>query len=223
MNDLKFSYFDTEKKQYVSIPTPDFKITVTAPDAGTTGGATVYVPKNNIEQKENDIRYLKSGDLQLKPANDEFFSSWKHFTLVGIPVLLFLGFVAGRNAYIKNNSNIAAVKERKAARFAKKQLALASTFKAENKKDEFYNEIFVALNRYVSDKLNIPVSDLSKDNIEKNLAAKQVRPGTVAKLLTTINDCEFARYAPGAASGDLDTIYTNTVELITSIEDEIKA
>lgn len=223
LNNINFSYFDTEKKAYVNIPTPDFKITVTQPDASTTGGAQVYVPKNNVEQKENDIRYIKTGDLDLKPVNDEFFSSWKHYALLALPVLLFFGFIAARASYIKNNSNIVAVKERKAAKFAKKQLVLASKLKAENKKDEFYNEIFAALNRYVSDKLNIPVADLSKENIQKNLTAKQVKPETVSRLIATINDCEFARYAPGAVSQDLDTIYNSTVELIASIEDEIKA
>ncbi|MFL5753005.1 MAG: BatD family protein [Bacteroidia bacterium] len=223
LNNLNFSYFDPEKKQYVSIPTPDFKITVTEPDAGTTGGAQVYIPKNTIDQKENDIRYIKTGDLHLKPVNEEFFSSWKHYTLMALPLFLFFGFVIGRNAWIKQNSNIAAVKERRAAKFAKKQLTLANKFKTENKKDEFYNELFIALNTYVSHKLSIPVSDLTKENIQKSLLAKQVKPETVSMLIGTINDCEFARYAPGAASPDLNSIYTNTVKLITNIEDEIKA
>ena len=221
VKDLDFSYFDTEKKQYVIIPSPEFKITVEPGAPGSEENAQVYNPKNEISAQENDIRYIKSGDLKLKTIDQEFFGSWKHYTLLLISLFLFIGAIVFRNYLIKTNSNIVAVRERKAARMAKKQLATAEKLKNENKQDAFYNEVLSALNLYVSNKMNIPVAELSKDNISYTLANKNVKQDTINKLITTLNDCEYARYAPAAAEKDLNLVYNNTIELITNIEDEI--
>jgi len=221
LKDLDFSYFDPEKKQYVKIPSPELKITVEAGAAGSENSAQVYNPKNEIAEQENDIRYIKTGDLKLKPIDEEFFGSWKHYTLLFVTLLLFAGALLTRNYLIKTNSNLVAVKERRAARLARKQLAAAEKLKNQNKQDEFYNEVLSALNLYVSHKMNIPVADLSKENITLTLAKKNVAQETINKLIHTLNDCEYARYAPAAAEKDLNLVYNNTIELITNIEDEI--
>jgi len=222
IKDIGFSYFDLEKKQYVTVPSPELKITVEKGDAGSSTGPSVYNPKNEVAAQENDIRYLKPGDLRLKPASEEFFGSSKHYFLLVLPVVLFLFFLLGRSFYLKSQGNLVAVKERKAARLARKQLRLAEKFKSQNKHDEFYNEVLTALNKYLSHKMNIPVADLSKDHIFNSLTQKSVSPETTQKLMSTLNDCEYARYAPGSVEQDLNLVYNNTIELITKIEDEIR-
>ena len=221
LKDLDFSYFDTEKKQYIKIPSPELKITVEAADPNSTNSAQVYNSKNEIAEQENDIRYIKTGDLKLKAIDEDFFGSWKHYTLLFATLLLFVGTLVARNYFIKTNSNLIAVKERKAARLARKQLAAAEKLKNENKQDEFYNEVLSALNLYVSHKMNIAVADLSKSTITLTLTNKNVGQVTINKLINTLNDCEYARYAPATAEKDLNLVYNNTVELITNIEDEI--
>ncbi len=225
IKDLDFSYFDPSKKQYISIPSPEFKIKVEGTAAGTAGNpsAQAYTPKQKVEQTENDIRYVKTGDLQLTPLKDEFFSSWKHYLLLCVPLILFSAFLLIRKQQLKANSNVVALKERKAAKIAKKQLSLAGNYMKENKKDKFYNEVFRALNLYTSDKLNLPVAELTKENMERLLASKNVSTGTIQKLLTTLQQCEMAKYAPGALSENLQGVYNDTVELISSIEHELKA
>ena len=123
----------------------------------------------------------------------------------------------------KMNSDVAAVKERKAAKLARKQLVKAEVFKTQNNKDGFYQEVSIALNSYISNKLNIPVAELSKENIELQLSKRSVPIETIGKLLATLGDCDVARYAPSAVSNDINVVYNNTVELITKIEDETKA
>lgn len=220
IKDISFSYFDLDRKQYVTIPSPELKVTVEKGDASSSAGASVYTPKNEIGQQENDIRYLKTGDLQLRPMNDEFFGSGLHYFLLVLPVGLFAGFLVGRNRYVSSQSDVVALRRRKAGRLAKKQLTLAEKHKTQNKRDEFYNEVLTALNKYVSHKMNIPVADLSKENISASLTQKGVSVETIQKLMNTLNDCEYARYAPSAVEQDLNLVYNNTVELITKIEDE---
>lgn len=221
IKDIEFSYFDLEKKQYVTLPSPELTITVTKGDASSSAAANVYSPKNEVAQQENDIRYIKSGDLNLKPADDEFFGSGKHYGLLALPLLLFFGFMGGRKFYLASQSDLVAVKERKAARLARKQLTVAEKLKAQNKRDEFYAEVLTALNNYVSFKLNIPAADLNKENISAHLLQRKVSGENVTKLIGALNDCEYARYAPAMVEQDLNVFYGATLELITKIEDEI--
>jgi hypothetical protein len=223
IKDLGFSYFDPEKKTYIDVPAAEFHISV-SPDPNGESSATVMSPsKTAVEEKENDIRYIKTGELRLKPKGDLFFSSWKHYSLCGLSLVAFAGFLVMRKNFEKRNSNIVAVKERKAAKLARKQLATAEKYKAQNNKDGFYQEVSIALNRYLSDKLNIPVSELSKENIQAQLQKRQVSNDTIGKLNDTLSDCEVARYAPSAVSADIHTVYNNTIQLIENIEDEAKA
>jgi tetratricopeptide (TPR) repeat protein len=221
LKDINFSYFDVEKKQYITLPSPELKITVEEADPNAAGSAQVYNPKHEIQTEENDIRYIKTGPLILRPIDEEFFSSWKHYAFLAIITLLFLGFLVARNNHLKNQSDVIGVKQKRAIKIARKQLALAEKFKNENKQDAFYNEVLTALNSYISFKLNIPVADLSKDNIREYLTSKQVNPDVINKLISTLNDCEYARYAPAAAEKDLGLVYNNTIELITQMEEQL--
>lgn len=89
------------------------------------------------------------------------------------------------------------MRTKKANKVAVKRMKLAGKLLAENKKDVFYDEVLKALWGYISDKLNIPVSRLSKDNIEEELRKYGVEDALIKEFLAALNDCEFARFAPG--------------------------
>jgi hypothetical protein len=217
---LDFSYFNLETKKYVTIPSPEINIKVLPADPNSTG-AQIYTPQNQVKEIENDIRYIKKGNFGLIKSETEFFNSFKHLTFMFSPVLLLGLALVVRRKHIKNNSNLVLVKERKAAKVAKKQLLKAEKLMQENKKDEFYTEILTAINNYLSNKLNIPVSELSRENIQKVLQEKHVNAGDILKLISTIETSEYAKYAPGAVSGDLQKVYTDTISLITDLEEQL--
>lgn len=223
LNGLDFSYFDLDKKKYITIPSPEIKITVTPGDGKSNASAQVFDHlKHEVKETENDIRYIKKGEFELKRSNVEFFNSSAHIFLMSLPLILFAGALGYRSYYIKQNSDVVAVKGRKAAGFAKKKLVSAEKQMKQNNKEAFYTEVINALNSYLGNKFNIPVADLSRESITKELQLRQIRPDTQIKLLDTIDQCEYAKYAPGAVSGDLQMVYKNTVELILDIESELK-
>jgi len=220
LDKFNFSYFDPDKKQYVTIPSPTITLTVLP---GDNSSAQVIVPKKDVKESDNDIRYLKTGDLQLTKSGSEFFASALHYILLIVPALLFAaGMYAWRRQQRLNGDTIA-TRQRKAAKMARKQLAMAEKHMKLSQKEAFFDELLAALNRYISHKLNIPVADLSRDNIRQDLVAKQISEGTLQKLLSTLDTCEYAKYAPGAVSGDLKAVYDNTVELVAHMEEELKA
>jgi hypothetical protein len=220
---LSFSYYDLDKKQYVTIPSPAIGISVKPGDGKSNASAQVYDHlKQEIKETENDIRYIKKGDFELLKEEKEFFNSPAHIALLVLPVLLFIGGLGYRSYALKMNSDIVAVKGKKAAKVAKKQLISAEKRMKENNKEAFYTEIMNALNGYVSFKFNLPVAELSKENITREMNRRQISGDTQSRFFDTLNQCEYAKYAPGAVSGDLNAVYHNTAELISSIENEIK-
>lgn len=220
LNNLNFNYFDADKKRYVSLPSPDMKLTVLE---GDPGSAQIITPtKKGVKESENDIRYIKTGNLGLKKADEEFFSSTMHYLLLILPTLLFFGALFLVRQRIKANSDIVAVKERKAAKLAKKQLTIAEKHMLSNNKDLFFSEVLNALNKYIGDKFALPIADLSKERITEMLLSKQVKDETAKQLINTLNTCEYAKYAPSAVTGDLKQVYQDTIELISKIEEQIK-
>lgn len=223
IDNLQFSYFDPAKKEYVVLPSPEFNIHVDKGDAKDIS-ASVYTPHNQEELKVlgDDIRYIKTNTPEFQSAEDYFFNSVPFWLGILFPILGFIAFYFIRKKNIEMNSDQVAVKGRKATKMARKRLVIAEQSLNASNKEQFYIEISQALYGYVSDKLNISVANLTKDNISNALKQKGVSDSTVENLTTTLNTCEYARYAPNAVPGDLKTIYNNTVQLITTLENEIK-
>lgn len=220
LKDLDFSYYNLESKKYVTISSKPITIKVLPPDQNSSN-AQVYTPQNQVKTSDNDIRYIKKGNFELTKTEKEFFNSPTHIALLTFSVLALLGGLVIKRNSIKNNSNIALVKERKAAKVAKKQLLHAEKLMHQNNKDGFYTEILLALNNYVSNKLNIAVADLSQEYILKTLTAKQVDESINKKLIATLQTSEYAKYAPGAVSGDLKAVYKDTIDLVTNLEEQL--
>ena len=93
---------------------------------------------------------------------------------------------------------------------------------SENKVNEFYDEVLKALWGYISDKLNIPVSKLSRDNIEAELSGHGVSEDLIKEFIDALSECEFARYAPGNQNEAMDKVYSASVDVISKMENCIK-
>jgi len=220
LKDLDFSYFNLELKKYITISPEPILIKVLPPDPNSKG-AQVYTPQNQVKASDNDIRYIKKGNFELVKSETEFFNSTIHYVLLAFPLLALCSGLFLRRSYIKNNSNLVLVKERKAAKVAKKQLLSAEKLMQQNNKDGFYTEILLALNNYISNKLNIPAADLSHNNISNALTKKLINEDINKKLIATLQNSEYAKYAPGAVSGDLQAVYKDTIDLITNLEEQL--
>ena len=122
----------------------------------------------------------------------------------------------------KENADIALVRTKKANKMAVRRLKNAGKLMKENKKEEFYDEVLRALWGYLSDKLSIPQSDLTKDNVEIELAKYGVDESLTNEFMDILNTCEFARYAPSQASDAMDKLYELTVDAIGKMENTIK-
>ena len=93
---------------------------------------------------------------------------------------------------------------------------------ANNDKDQFYDEVLRALWGYLGDKLVIPVANLSKDNVGNALKGRGVTDELIGQTTRLLDDCEFAKYAPGDDTGRMDRIYEEAANVIGQMENTIK-
>ena len=105
---------------------------------------------------------------------------------------------------------------------AQQRLSTAKHLLHQKKKEEFYTEISRAMWGYIGDKLGIPPADLSIDAARTTLASHHVSDAAVAKLASTMERCEFARFAPSQDALAMDTVYKDAVEIISTIEDQLR-
>ncbi|NTW32474.1 MAG: protein BatD, partial [Bacteroidetes bacterium] len=151
-----------------------------------------------------------------------FYTSPMFYFLLFAPIILFIIFVIIYRKKLKENSNIALMRNRKATGVARKRLKTASVYLKENKKEPFLDEVFKALWGYVSDKLNIPISELSKESVNDKFAAKNIQEDISKQFIETLNNCEYARFAPADDSVTLENIYNEAIDIITIMEKELK-
>ena len=114
------------------------------------------------------------------------------------------------------------VRTKKANKVASKRLKTAAKYLNENKHEAFYDETLKAVWGYLSDKLNIPVSALTKDNVEANLTQYGVDENLIRDFRNILDTAEFARFAPAQESGAMDELYHSTVKAIDKMESIIK-
>jgi predicted transcriptional regulator len=114
------------------------------------------------------------------------------------------------------------MRNKKATGVARKRMKTAEAYLRENKKEPFLDEVFKALWGYVSDKLSIPISELSKETVNEKFTEKNVNEELGKQFITTLNNCEYARFAPADDSVTLDSIYNEAIDIITKMEGELK-
>ncbi|WP_018109837.1 BatD family protein [Bacteroides propionicifaciens] len=222
---IKFSYFDLKSKSYKTLTTQEFSLKVTKGEgAGNGTGAVVgnYTNQEELKILAEDIRFIKMNDVELYPREQFFYGSWGYRLLFIIPSLVFLVFLIIYSKRVKQYSNTAFVKTKKANKVAKSRMKSAAKLLHSGSKELFYNEVLRGLWGYISDKLTIPLSKLSKDNIEEELNNSGVSPDLTADFIRTLNECEFAKFAPGEDDQAMDKILQDATEIIGRIENSIK-
>lgn len=219
---VEFTYFDLKSNSYKTLKTEAYNLKVAKGQGNADQVISDFTNKESVKMLGKDIRFIKLGDSSLRPKGDFFFGTVEYYLCYLIPLLLFVVFAVIYRQKALENANVAKVKTKKANKVATRRMKLAGKLLAENKKNEFYDEVLKALWGYISDKLSIPVSQLSKDNIEAELTNYGVQEALIAEFIGVLNECEYARYAPGNENEAMDKVYSASVEVISKMENSIK-
>ena len=217
---VSLTYFDTTAKAYKTVTSEPLTLDV-AKGSGP-GAMTDFSGQQDLQELSRDIRYIKTGDVRQQGIDEFFFGSVAYWVTLAIMALVFISlFVIFRQRAIEN-ANVTKRRAGKANKVATKRLKKASNLMAENKPSEFYDEVLRALWGYVGDKLNIPVEQLSHDNISQRLSDRNVGEETIGQFIGALDECEFERYAPGDPKGNMNKVYEKAMTAIEKIEGTMK-
>jgi hypothetical protein len=218
---VKFSYYDISSKNYITLSSGDLTLKVGKDKGGNSGmssSLSLGVNKQAVKSLTNDIRYIHTGLSHLKRGNQFFVASFTFYALLVLMISLY--FVTNRflSKRIERNRDIAGVKNRRANKVARARLKTAESFLKQKLYTGFYEELHRAILGYCSDKLALPLSDLSREKIAESLTKKSVKPDLIQELLSLIEACEYARYAPDPGGVEMDKNYSRAIRLISDLE-----
>ncbi len=212
---VEFTYYDTKANAYKTIKTQAFNLSVDKSD-GSTGSSTSYV------EQDKDIRGIKTGKTQFRGTDEMFYGSFGYWTSLLVPFFAFVALLVIFRRRAIENADVVKMRSNRASKIATKRLKKANLLMLKGRQDEFYDEVMRALWGYVSYKLNMPAEQLSRENIQEKLAVQSVDEATVSKFVEALDECEFERYAPGDASGNMNKTFESAMTAIMEIENAIR-
>ncbi len=218
----EFSYFDLKTNSYKTLRTGTYHVKVEKGESTNGQTMTTYVNQDALKVLGTDIRHINTKNLKLKPISNFFFGTVFFALCYILPALAAVVLFIIFRKQAKENANIALVRTKKANKMATKKLKIAHQYLLAHQKEKFYDETLKALWGYFSDKLNMPVANLNKENIGTELATAGIDEKLIADLNTILSTCEYARYAPGDNSAEMELIYNETVKKIEELEEKIK-
>ena len=217
---VELTYFDTSANAYKTVKSEPLTLNV-AKGSGA-GSVSDFSGQQDLQELSRDIRHIKTGDVNQQGVGEFFFGSVAYWISLALMTIVFISlFVIFRQRAIEN-ANVTKRRAGKASKMAAKRLKKASRLMSDNKPGEFYDEVLRALWGYVGDKLNIPVEQLSHDNISQRLSDRLVGEETIAQFMGALDECEFERYAPGDPKGNMNKVYEKAMTAIVEIEGTMK-
>ena len=221
---IKYSYYDINKKEYVTLETAPIELNVARGKEVDNAGVVVSTPvQKDVKNLGSDIRFINVKSPELKVKGVFFVGSAIFWVLV---ILLFVIAVVCWLAFRKiaaRKADVVGTKNRKATKMALSRLKLAETFLKQNLYTAFYEELHKALLGFISDKLNISLADLSRDRISEALKEGNVSEEHISTFIGLLDACEFARYSPSAGNEAMAAHYEAALDVISSIDSSMKA
>jgi hypothetical protein len=220
---VKYSYYDVKAGKYVTLQTDSIAFNV-ARGADVPGAGTVISAPSQKDVKSlgTDIRYINVKNSQLSAKGVFFVGSALFWVLSILIVLLAVVCWAAFRKIAARRADVAGAKNRKATKMAMKRLRLAGTFLRQNLYTAFYEELHKALLGFMSDKLNVPVAELSKERIAEILSEGGVPASLIDSFVGLIDACEFARYSPSAGNEAMTAHYEAALDVISSVDSNMK-
>ena len=221
---VEFTYFSPESDSYVTLKSEPMHLNILPdPTAGAAQPAQIITgtSKESVRQLGSDIRFIKLGRPELHSSATPLMLSGKYFALLALILVVFIALYFFLHRRIRDSHNAVLIKNRRANKVAVQRFRMAEKYIREGNRHAFFEEMLRALWGYMSDKLNIPVSSLSKENIREELQRRGC-PAEDTQLYTDIiSRCDEAQYSP-AESIQMSDIYKQGVSIISRIESSIK-
>ena len=220
---VPFSYFDPAQGKYITHTSPAYTIHVEKGDGSAHDVSYTSIHQEDIKYIGSDVRYMKMPPYTFQKIDYSFYKTWIFWGSIIVFFMLFFVTTIAMAKARKQRRNETLMRNRKATKVARKRLKKGYGFMKNNQPNEFFEENTNALWGYLSDKFSIPRATLSRETASERLSEKGVNEETIKEIVSIIDDCEFARYAPASNKHDnMESIYHNSINIISKIEQNLR-
>jgi len=217
-----FSFFNPKEKKYYTFSSEEYNIHVEKGSGTSAGVVYSNSAQEDIHYIGKDIHHIKTSVAKWKKQGKYFFGSEFFYILLVLPLILLVLVIIYRSYHKKHVSNTDLLRNKKANKIAKTRLHQAAKLRKEGNEKAFYDEIAQALWGYISYKFNISGAELSIDTVKQKLAERNVSEEVINNFINTLNDIEFARFAPGDKADKMENVYNEALNAIMSAEKALK-
>lgn len=214
---IEFSYFDLATKSYKTITSEAVEINVLQGKENVASNENASTNKQKVE-KYNTFQFIKLNSEFQSLAKEDFFGSSKFYMLLFAPFLIIPIIILVKKKKEAIDADVVGNKIRRNTKLAKKFLSEAK--KQLGNKVPFYMAMEKAMHNFLKAKLHLETSEMSKENIQELLLAKNANSETVYEFIALMNDCEFARYTP-SSDVTMQKDYDRAVTLISDLEKQL--
>lgn len=211
----RFTYYDTDSLKFITLGVTPLEVVVKKGRKKK---------ESNIVEKAEDQPVFSSikTETTFSKKGTFFFGSTLFWIFTILPLLFLGGALIYRQKLIRDGSiDLDLLKMQRAQKVAVQKLAQAEQFMTSQNSKAFYDEVSRASFGYVCDKLKIPISELSKANIQDKLQSLNVSQQHIDNFIQIIRTCEMALFAGMDNSASMQETYKNAKEVIVKIEEEL--
>ncbi len=219
---ISLSYYDVSAGAYKTITTSAHELEVKKGEGNASQTIADFTNQQDVKVLANDVRFIKQGETRYSDKDAHFFGTWTYVAWYIVPFVGFAVLLVALRKHRINNADVEGKKHKRANKVALKRMKIANGLLRTQQKSAFYDEVLRALWGYVSDKLSIPVAELTKDNVSVRLTDAGVQESVVEEFIALLNDCEMAHYVSGNDGSTMDKIYATSLSVMEKLEDSIK-
>ena len=219
LGEMTFSYFDPSSGSYKQLRSGALSFDVQPGDAHSNASVGT-TSKMDVQRLGSDIRYIRTGNLELRRTGDHLFGSGKYIVgMVVPPILLLLLFLWHRKRE-ERLGDLGGQRRRGADKVAKRRLAEAEAALKKNDPNAFHDAVGKALEGYFADKFNLGVAEVNAGMIKEKLASLD-EGRTAEEYINLISESQMARFAPVVGKPQRQT-YDEAAAIISRIENQIR-
>ena len=225
IDSVEYSYYDVNSGKYVTLKTEPLHIKVAKGKGGDSTPVTTVnsgVERKDVKSLADDIRFIFTGKPGLSGSGSFFVGSVFFWILLALMILGATSVYLAFRKVAAMRADVAGTKNRRATKMAQKRLKQAGEYLDKNLYTAFYEELHKALIGFVSDKLNMDMSEISKDNIASALTEGGVSEEQTKAFTDLLDACEFARYSPDGGNEAMRSHYDAALKVISSIDSGLK-
>jgi hypothetical protein len=219
---IGFTYFDVKSGTYKSLSSPPITFHVSQGEGSSSAPNASRPGRSDVQVLDEDIRYIRTGDPQLRPSGSLLFGSAPWIAGMAAPALAFVLFLGWRRRRERALADVAGTRRRMADRVARKHLAEAGKLIDAPDRAPFHSALSKALQGYMADKFQLGLAQLTQPMVRERLATLPDGQALADRYVALVTACDMARFAP-VEEKPRQQLYDDAADLIGRIENAYRA